>query len=157
MQLFARFSPRRWGVFGAALACATLGLTGTSSAATLPNPCTMLPLSIVGKIFKAAPRIYGQPVKSVSGTNPALTCAITLGGSDLDITIYGIPGSTSVEADAGVPRKAEATLGKLGVLIADSSFTTVRFSHGKYYLDMYYPAPATAEMLTFAHDLYAKL
>jgi hypothetical protein len=60
---------------------------------------------------------------------------------------------------ASSPRPTpEPSLNKLGVLVTDSaSFTTVRCSHGKYYVDIYYPAAASAQVIAFAHGLYEKL
>ena len=127
--------------------------SASRSAGKLPNPCTLVPLGTVSSIFGQKAKLLGPSGGLVSGG----VCSILLGSIALQITLFAIPGTVSVAADTGIPHVHQPSLGKLGVLVASPAFTTVRFSHGNYFADIYYPAPAKPQMLKFAHLLYPKL
>ena len=135
-----------------ALSVAASG-SASSSGVKLPNPCKLVPLGAVSSIFGQKAKMLGPPPVLESGE----VCSILLGPIALQITLFTIPGTVSVAADAGIPHVHEPSLGKLGVLVASPAFTTVRFSRGSYFADIYYPLAAKQQLLEFAHLLSAKL
>jgi hypothetical protein len=132
---------------------------GAATAKALPNPCHLVALSAIGNDFGDATTPTAPFSSKVGkGAGETWTCSVVIGQNSLDFSVQSVKSPLSVAAPVqGQITKRETRFGSVGRLIYASDFTTLIFATNKYWMDAYYPAESTAQMLKFGSQIYRAL